>query len=482
PTPTPVPVFTITASADEGGSIVPSGDVTVACSDDVAFEISPDIGYLIDAVSVDGTAVGSPDRYTFHHVSADHRIEALFAPLPTPTPVPPTPTAAPTSTPVPPTATPVPPTATPTSVPPTSTPVPPTPTTEPTPTAIPTPTPVPVFTITASADEGGSIVPSGDVTVACSDDVAFEISPDIGSLIDTVSVDGTAVGSPDRYTFHHVSADHRIEALFAPLPTPTPVPPTPTAAPTSTPVPPTATPVPPTATPVPPTATPAPTSPPTTIPPTATPEPTTATTTTPRPNYVAPLTSGDVSVGNGNTTGLTVSPLGPAVQQSLLDFLNSTENGSSHPLCKKADPGYLCGGRISGRLLNGTEQGVFVIHTSDIFCQQKGHTHPIKVFAFNDWTTCWACIPPDTDSSDAAFCLTEPECLRYSLRDQSIFDLDGTVYGVATQVALLAVPVPTAIPDPTDTPPKGEGGCSAGLPATTLLLVLVPGIIVLLRR
>ncbi|MCF7936320.1 MAG: right-handed parallel beta-helix repeat-containing protein, partial [Synergistales bacterium] len=71
--------YTIAATAGDGGRIDPSGDVTVACSEDVAFEISPDIGYLIDAVSVDGTAVGSPDRYTFHHVSADHRIEALFA-------------------------------------------------------------------------------------------------------------------------------------------------------------------------------------------------------------------------------------------------------------------------------------------------------------------------------------------------------------------------------------------------------------------
>jgi hypothetical protein len=73
-------VFTITASAGPGGTIDPSGDVQVNEGDDQAFTITPDRGYEIADVLVDGSSVGPVASYTFYGVSRAHGIEASFAP------------------------------------------------------------------------------------------------------------------------------------------------------------------------------------------------------------------------------------------------------------------------------------------------------------------------------------------------------------------------------------------------------------------
>jgi len=71
--------YTITASADSGGSISPSGAVTVDEGTDKTFTIAPDsIFYEIDDVLVDGNSVGPESSYTFTNVTKDHTIEASF--------------------------------------------------------------------------------------------------------------------------------------------------------------------------------------------------------------------------------------------------------------------------------------------------------------------------------------------------------------------------------------------------------------------
>lgn len=69
---------TITASAEAGGSILPSGEVIVNYGDNQTFIITPDSGYLVADVIVDGIPVGSLTTYTFTTVTADHTIEATF--------------------------------------------------------------------------------------------------------------------------------------------------------------------------------------------------------------------------------------------------------------------------------------------------------------------------------------------------------------------------------------------------------------------
>ena len=71
--------YTITASAGTGGSISPSGSVSVREDTDKTFTITPDSGYHISDVLVDGTSVGVVTSYTFENVQNKHTIEAVFA-------------------------------------------------------------------------------------------------------------------------------------------------------------------------------------------------------------------------------------------------------------------------------------------------------------------------------------------------------------------------------------------------------------------
>ena len=153
--------WTIAASAAFGGSIAPGGNVSVTQGMDRTFTITPDPGYTIRDVSVDGVSVGTPASYTFTAVSGDHVIRATFAAPDTP------PAPSPSSR-----------------------------------------------AITAEAGAGGSISPSGTVWVAYGGTQMFTIAPNGGYTIRDVTVDGVSVGTPAAYTFSNVTADHTIRAVF----------------------------------------------------------------------------------------------------------------------------------------------------------------------------------------------------------------------------------------------------------------------------
>lgn len=74
--------YDITATAGEGGSIDPTGTVTIAEGEDQTFVITPDNGYRVDEVLVDGEDVGAVTSYTFTNVQEAHSIEATFERLP----------------------------------------------------------------------------------------------------------------------------------------------------------------------------------------------------------------------------------------------------------------------------------------------------------------------------------------------------------------------------------------------------------------
>lgn len=71
--------YTITASAGTGGTISPSGAVTVATGGSQTFTISPSAGYVISSVTVDGVNQAALGSYTFSNVTAAHTISAAFA-------------------------------------------------------------------------------------------------------------------------------------------------------------------------------------------------------------------------------------------------------------------------------------------------------------------------------------------------------------------------------------------------------------------
>ncbi|MBK9302395.1 MAG: hypothetical protein IPM94_00415 [bacterium] len=144
--------FAISATAGPNGSIVPGGIVAVAYGGSQSFSITPQAGYAVENVSVDGVSVGTPRSYTFSNVTANHTIDATFT----------------TQT----------------------------------------------YTITATAAVNGSIAPSGVVSVNAGGNRTFEITPVTGYAVANVLVDGVSVGSPDSYTFSNVNANHSIHATF----------------------------------------------------------------------------------------------------------------------------------------------------------------------------------------------------------------------------------------------------------------------------
>ena len=73
-----IPEYVITATAGQHGKISPSGDVYVYYWNDQTFEITPDEGYEIDILKVDGKAVDIVTSYTFEEVEDDHTIEVTF--------------------------------------------------------------------------------------------------------------------------------------------------------------------------------------------------------------------------------------------------------------------------------------------------------------------------------------------------------------------------------------------------------------------
>lgn len=71
-------VYTLTASAGTGGKISPSGKVSVTRGGSKTFTITPDNGYTVADVLVDGKSVGAVTSYTFEKVTAAHTIAASF--------------------------------------------------------------------------------------------------------------------------------------------------------------------------------------------------------------------------------------------------------------------------------------------------------------------------------------------------------------------------------------------------------------------
>ena len=73
-----ITTYTITATAGPGGSISPSGAVTVFCGENKTFTITPDEGYLVEDVIVNNASKGPVTSFTFYQVGGDQTISAKF--------------------------------------------------------------------------------------------------------------------------------------------------------------------------------------------------------------------------------------------------------------------------------------------------------------------------------------------------------------------------------------------------------------------
>lgn len=73
------PPNTITAWAELGGAISPSGSTSVPHGSSQTFTITPNLGYRVSDVRVDGKSLGPMSNYTFDKVTENHTISAFFA-------------------------------------------------------------------------------------------------------------------------------------------------------------------------------------------------------------------------------------------------------------------------------------------------------------------------------------------------------------------------------------------------------------------
>lgn len=162
----PDKTYVINASAGANGKITPSGEVSVKSGEDISFNITPNSGYKIDSVLVDGKAKSlTGDAYEFLRVTDNHTISVTFKkdggnPGPGPGPS-------------------------------------------------------SGYTINATAGTGGSISPQGSVSVSSGSSKTFTFTPNNGYEIDTLSVDGKTVYiAGNSYTFENVTSNHTISVTF----------------------------------------------------------------------------------------------------------------------------------------------------------------------------------------------------------------------------------------------------------------------------
>ena len=145
-------IHTITGSSGQGGSISPKGETAVNQGADVVCTITPETGFLISDVKVDGVSVGKIKSFTFRNVVSNHSISATFTPV--------------------------------------------------------------ILTVKGSSNPGGSINSSGGPDVIYGTDLVYTITPDVGYQIEDVVVDGKSVGPVSTYTFFNINSDHTISVSF----------------------------------------------------------------------------------------------------------------------------------------------------------------------------------------------------------------------------------------------------------------------------
>lgn len=149
----PPVTYMLVAVANLNGSITPSGITTVNSGTNQTYAITPDAGYKIASVSVDGVPQAVSSTYTFTNTATNHMISATFVPA--------------------------------------------------------------TYTLLASGTSFGSVTPVGATTVDQGASQSYAITPDVGHIIRSLLVDDVALPISSTYTFTNVTADHVIAASFA---------------------------------------------------------------------------------------------------------------------------------------------------------------------------------------------------------------------------------------------------------------------------
>ena len=156
----PLPVYTITVSAEAGGRVEPDGVLTKEPGAEQVFTAMPDAGYTVDAWFVDGAEVQSGGlTYTLSEIADDHTVTVRFAPLPV------------------------------------------------------------YYTITMSAEAGGRVDPNGVIMKEPGAEQAFTATPDAGYQVDAWWLDGMVAQSGGlSFLLSEIADDHSLTVTFSILP------------------------------------------------------------------------------------------------------------------------------------------------------------------------------------------------------------------------------------------------------------------------
>jgi hypothetical protein len=144
--------YTLTASAGENGFINPAGEVVAEYGTSQTFAITPNEGFQVEDVLVDGESIGAVTTYTFENITEDHILHATFA--------------------------------------------------------------INTYTITATAGNNGITDPAGEVVAEYGASQTFAITPNEGYHVEDVLVDGESIGAVTTYTFENITEDHTLHATF----------------------------------------------------------------------------------------------------------------------------------------------------------------------------------------------------------------------------------------------------------------------------
>lgn len=149
---------TVTVSVGDNGTVSPSGSVVVERGEDLELTITPDDGYRIASVILDGTDVTSEVKdsvFVLSNVVSGHSVSVVFERI--------------------------------------------------------------VYAVEISYGVGGSVSPSGDVPVAYGDDLTISIVPDEGYRISKVTMDGEDVTSSvtgQELVLREVKSNHDVTVAF----------------------------------------------------------------------------------------------------------------------------------------------------------------------------------------------------------------------------------------------------------------------------
>ena len=149
--------FTVNATSGSNGIISSQGNSIVNYGSSLRYVFSPNIGYIIDSVVINGIRkVDSISSYTFENIRGDSSIRIVFK--------------------------------------------------------------IKTFIINAQAGDGGIIAPQGDIIVNYDSSVYFKILPNLHYKIDSVVVNDTFVPPTNYFLFDSVRSHQKIRVYFKMLP------------------------------------------------------------------------------------------------------------------------------------------------------------------------------------------------------------------------------------------------------------------------